>query len=97
MAHVDTKKTAGENIASYKEYREYTKTIRCQYYERGECRNGRWCDYKHLINTPCKFNVKGECRKGDTCPFRHMKQEKEVAPAKAIKEKTIPSPQKDDD
>ena len=91
------KKNCWRNHVSYREYREYTKTIRCEYYERGECRNGRWCDYKHLINTPCKYYVKGDCRKGDACQFRHMKQEKEIAPAKTNKEINTPIPQKDDD
>lgn len=52
--------------------REYKKTIKCKYFGKEGCREGKWCEYKHQINVPCKFYQSGSCRRGDMCTYKHI-------------------------
>ena len=53
--------------------RVFKKTIRCKFHETIGCRNGKMCEYKHLLNPICKYFLQGNCYNEDMCVFRHMK------------------------
>ena len=80
--------------------REFKKTIRCKYFERGTCQKGGWCNYKHLKNATCKYYARGNCARGDTCTYRHIKiekpEDKPEDPPAINKEDTRPNTNKDD-
>ena len=71
--------------------REYMKTIRCKYHEESRCRKGRFCEFKHLINTTCRYYTEGRCMRGDMCTFRHIKEEKESALTTTYQKENKPS------
>ena len=52
--------------------RVFKKTIRCKFHETIGCRNGKMCEYKHLLNPICKYFLQGNCYNEDMCVFRHM-------------------------
>ena len=72
---------------------EYRKTIRCKKYENGQCRKGRWCEYKHLLNDTCRYHERGGCARGDFCFYRHITKRKEptIPTSNIEREKEIPN------
>ena len=51
--------------------RSIDRQQKCYFFEKGTCRNGANCPYRHL--QMCRYHAKGTCQKGEKCQFAHMK------------------------
>ena len=51
---------------------DYKRTIKCKYFERGNCEMKNRCKFKHERNTQCTFYEEGKCTKGEWCIYKHI-------------------------
>lgn len=72
---------AGSAVSAEK---SWVSPIPCKWFFQGQCRNGEWCKYSHVIEprplerkTPveCNYFQKGQCTRGAGCPFAHGEEE----------------------
>ncbi|KAM6240399.1 LOW QUALITY PROTEIN: putative cleavage and polyadenylation specificity factor subunit 4-like protein [Spheniscus humboldti] len=50
-----------------------TRTVGCPWYDRGFCRHGPLCKYKHTRRVMCANYLVGFCPEGPKCKFMHLK------------------------
>ncbi|XP_064323492.1 putative cleavage and polyadenylation specificity factor subunit 4-like protein [Phalacrocorax carbo] len=50
-----------------------TSTMACPWYDRGFCRHGPLCKYKHTRRVLCANYLVGFCPEGPKCKFMHLK------------------------
>nr|XP_010298216.1 PREDICTED: cleavage and polyadenylation specificity factor subunit 4-like [Balearica regulorum gibbericeps] len=50
-----------------------TSTVGCPWYDRGFCRHGPLCKYKHTRRVMCANYLVGFCPEGPKCKFMHLK------------------------
>ncbi|XP_009706789.1 PREDICTED: putative cleavage and polyadenylation specificity factor subunit 4-like protein [Cariama cristata] len=50
-----------------------TSTMGCPWYDRGFCRHGPLCKYKHTRRAMCANYLVGFCPEGPKCKFMHLK------------------------
>ncbi|KAM6050163.1 putative cleavage and polyadenylation specificity factor subunit 4-like protein isoform 6-T6 [Theristicus caerulescens] len=50
-----------------------TSTMGCPWYDRGFCRHGPLCKYKHTRRVMCANYLVGFCPEGPKCKFMHLK------------------------
>ncbi|XP_042658236.1 putative cleavage and polyadenylation specificity factor subunit 4-like protein [Tyto alba] len=50
-----------------------SSTMGCPWYDRGFCRNGPLCKYKHTRRVMCTNYLVGFCPEGPKCKFMHLK------------------------
>ena len=67
--------------------KESRKTIKCRFYEQGNCNKREWCGYKHEKKTPCKYEARGGCQRKEQCEFTHKVKQITKTPNPAITER----------
>ena len=74
------KNTTNETKANSFRPREETKSIRCKFFDRGACRNGKNCRFLHTKTnrkeTCWYFETKGWCKFNDKCKYEHRRNKK---------------------